>query len=113
MKDNRITGIVLMIAALHVAVLSLIFALHHIGYLMTATLSATLIWGSIFFLNEQRHRVSIAAGLVVGLAVQQVAFQIWKAELPGFWWPLAQFGALQFLIAYALRPEQTLEPTIK
>jgi hypothetical protein len=31
-----------------------------------------------------------------------VAYQVWKAELPGFWRPLAQFEALQFLVAYGI-----------
>ena len=90
------------IAALHVAVLSFVFGLRHIGYLLTTTLSATLIWGVVFFLNERKRRAGFIAGVVLALIVQVVGYQIWKAQLPGFWWPLAQFGALQFLIACAL-----------
>jgi len=87
------------IAALHVAALSFAFGPRHIGYILAATLSATLIWGVVFLLNRRKRRAGIIAGVVVGLAVQQVAYQVWKAELPGFWWPLAQFGTLQFLVA--------------
>jgi len=34
--------------------------------------------------------------------VQQVAYQIWKTQLGGFWWPLVQFGALQSLVAWGI-----------
>jgi hypothetical protein len=40
--------------------------------------------------------------IVVRLAVQQVAYQVRNAKLPGFWWPLAQFGALYLPGAYGI-----------
>lgn len=102
MKNESLFRLMAIIAALHVAVLSAAFGLRHIGYVLAATLSATLIWGVVFFLDERKHRAGIIGGIVAGLAVQQVAYQVWKAELPGFWWPLAQFAALQFLLAYGI-----------
>jgi hypothetical protein len=102
MKSESIFRLMAVIAALHVAVFSFFFELRHCGYILAATLSATLIWGVVFFLKEQMRRAGFIVGVVVGLAVQQVAYQAWKAELPGFWWPLAQFGALQFLVAYGI-----------
>lgn len=102
MKTENLFSLMAVIAALHVAVLSVAFGLRHIGYILAATLSATLIWGLVFFLNERQRRAGFIVGVVASLAVQQVAYQVWKTELPGFWWPLAQFTALQFLVAYGI-----------
>ncbi len=99
MKRHSLLPLTVVIAALHVAVLSVVFGLRHMGYLLATALSATVIWGVVFLLNERKRRAGILAGIIVALAVQQLAYQVWKAELPGFWWPLAQFGALQFLVA--------------
>lgn len=91
-----------MIAALHMAVLSFAFGPRHLGYILTAILSGTLILGGIFLLSGRKRRAGFIAGLVVWLAIQQVAYQIWKDELPGYWWALAQFAALQSLIAVGI-----------
>ncbi len=108
MRGSRVTGIVLLVAALHMAVVSIVFGPRCVGYMMSATLSATLIWGGVFLLDERKHRAGVVAGIVIGLAVQQVAYQVWWGQLGGFWWPLAQFGALQFLIAVGI--SQTAKP---
>ena len=84
------------------AVLSYAFGPRHSGYIFGACLSAVAVWGVVFLWNEQRRRRAMIVGVVLGLIVQQVIYQVWKAELPGFWWPLAQFAALQFLIAFGL-----------
>ncbi len=102
MKQSCITGIVLLVAALHVAVVSLVFGPRHVGYMVSAALSATLIWGGVFVLNGWKRPAGAVAGVVVGLAVQQVAYQVWKEQLGGFWWPVAQFGALQSLVAWGI-----------
>jgi len=102
MKTEKVVCLAGVIVALLVAVLSFAFGLRHIGYILVAALSATLTWGVVFFLNERKRRAGFIVGVVVGLVVQIAAYQVWKAELPGFWWPLAQFGALQFLIAYGM-----------
>jgi hypothetical protein len=99
MRGSCITGIVLLVAALHVAVVGMLFGPRHAGYLVSAALSATLIWGGVFVLNERKRPAGAVARVVVGLAVQQVAYQIWRSQLGGFWWPLGQFGALQGLVA--------------
>jgi hypothetical protein len=102
MKNESLFRLMAIIAALHVGVLSVAFGLRHIGYILAATLSATLIWGVVFLLKERLRRARIIGAVVAGLVVQQVAYQVWKAELPGFWWSLAQFVALQFLVAYGI-----------
>ena len=102
MKGGRVTGLVVVIAALHVAVLSYAFGPRLISYILAASLSALVVWGVVFIVNEARRRRAMIVGVVLGLIVQQVVYQIWKTELPGYWWPLAQFAALQFLIAFGL-----------
>jgi uncharacterized membrane protein YccC len=99
MKRETIIRLTAVIAALHVAVLSFVFGPRHIGYLLVAALSATVIWGAVFFLNERKRRAGFIVGVVASLVIQVVAGRVLKAELPGFWWPLAQFGAVQFLVA--------------
>ena len=102
MKSGRVTGLFVVIAALHVAGLSYAFGLRHISYLLAASLSALVVWGVVFLVNEAKRGRAMIVGVVLGLIVQQVVYQVWKTELPGFWWPLAQFAALQFLIAFGL-----------
>jgi hypothetical protein len=102
MKSESIIRLAAVIAALHVAVLSYAFGPRHIGYSFGACLSALVVWGVVFLWNEQKRRRAMIVGAVLGLIVQQVIYQVWKTEIPGFWWPLAQFAALQFLIAFGL-----------
>ncbi len=99
MRGNRVARIVLLVAAVHVAVLSVVLGPRHVGYLVSATLSATLIWGGVFVLDKRRRQAGVVAGIIAGLVVQQVAYQVWKGQLGGFLWPLAQFGSLQGLVA--------------
>ncbi|HOW68496.1 MAG TPA: hypothetical protein P5186_09395 [Candidatus Paceibacterota bacterium] len=102
MNSGRIAGIILLTAALHIVVLSVVFGFRHVGYMGAATFSGTLIWGGCFFLNEGNRPAGFAAGIVVGLAVQQVVYQAWRVELPGFWWSLILFLALHVLVAFGL-----------
>jgi hypothetical protein len=102
MNGERVAGLVVVIAALHVAVLSYAFGPRHINYIFVACLSALVVWGVVCIVNEARRRRAMIVGVVLGLIVQQVVYQVWKTELPGFWWPLAQFAALQFLIGFGL-----------
>jgi hypothetical protein len=102
MKSDRIRTIVMVTAALHFAVLSFVFGLRHPGYIVTTILSATLIWGVVRLLKGQKGCMPLIAASAMSVAVQQVAYQAWKTELPGFCWPLAQFVALHFLVAVSL-----------
>lgn len=102
MKSESLIGLAAVITALHVIGLSMLLGLRHVGYTLAATLSAPLIWGGVLFLKGGKRPGKQVAGVIIGLTVQQVAHQAWKAELPGFWWPLAQFAAVQFVIAYGL-----------
>jgi hypothetical protein len=69
-----------------------------IAYVVAAYLSAVVVWGSVL-MSMGRGRLGFIVGVGLSVAVQQAAYQVWKGELGGFWWPLAQFGALQALIA--------------
>ncbi len=103
MRANRIVGIVLITAALHVLVLSIVFGPRQAGYIVLATLSATWIWGAVFLTKKWHRRAGLFAGILVGVAFQHVAYRYWKAELPSFWWAFAQFAAIQVLIGMGVR----------
>lgn len=98
MRANRIADIILITIALHVLVLSILFGPRQVGYIVSATLSATWIWGVVFLTKKWHRRAGPFAGIVVGMAFQQVAYRYWKAELPSFWWAFAQFAAIQLLM---------------
>lgn len=102
MRGSRVTGLVVLVAAVHVAVVSILLGPRNAGYLMSAAASAALIWGGVLVLNKRKRQAGVVAGIIAGLAVQQVAYQVWKGQLGGFWWPLAQFGALQSLVAWGI-----------
>jgi hypothetical protein len=62
-----------MIAALRMSGLRIVIGSRQVGYIMLATLSATMIRRVVFLLNERHRRVgSILGG---GIAVQQVAYR--------------------------------------
>jgi hypothetical protein len=102
MKSVSIFSFLIVIAALHLLALSMVAGLRHLGYILAALLSAALIWSAVFFLCGRRPHTGLIAGVVVGLAVQQVAYSAWRTELPGFWWSLAQFGALHTLVGFGI-----------
>jgi hypothetical protein len=102
MKREKLVRLAAVIVALLVTVLSIAFGLRHFGYIIATALSGALIWGVLFFLDERKRRAGLIAGVLVAAVVQQVAYQACKAELPGFWWSLAQFAAVQFLVAYGI-----------
>ena len=39
------------------------------------------------------------AGLLLQLAIQQVAYHVWLSSQAGVWWPLVQFLCLQYVVA--------------
>jgi hypothetical protein len=62
MRGETLIRLVLVIAALHLAILCFVFGLRQFGYILAATLSATLIWGAVFLMDARKRRV----GLIVG-----------------------------------------------
>ena len=91
------------IGSLHIILLSMVCGLHHPGYFLTAIVSGSLIWSMVFLLSGRKFQAGVVAGIVAGLAVQQAAYSVWKPLMPGFWWPLAQFGAIQLIAAFLIK----------
>lgn len=96
----RIAGVV---AALHGVALSLALGPRHAGYILTAILSAALIWSTRSWPSGPKRRAGMAMGSALALGVQQVAYHVWRAELGEPEWPLVQFLALQFLFALGMQ----------
>ena len=103
MKRKHPVDIIAAILALHFAGLSVVFGFRHLGYILAATGTATIVWGAVFFVSKRWRRSGMFTGVALGLASQQITFHVWQSELPGFWWSLAQFVALQYLIAFIIR----------
>ena len=102
LRRERLLSLAAIIAALHVAGLSLVLGPTCIPYLAAAYLTAVVVWGGVSISAKKRPMaVIMGAGLTV--AVQQAAHQAWKAELGESWWPVAQFFALQLLIGAGVR----------
>ena len=93
----RVTEMVLVVAALHGFVLSVVLGPRCVAYLAAAYLCAVTVWGTVG-MSGQRGRAGFVVGLGVSVAVQQASYQAWRAELAGFWWPVAQFFAVQWVI---------------
>jgi hypothetical protein len=89
--------LVAIIASLHVALVSCAFGARCIPYIAAAYLSAVVIWGGVS-MSRWDGPVGVIVGVVLSFAIQQTAYHAWKEELGGFWWPLAQFFAMQVLI---------------
>lgn len=90
--------ILAVVVALHLAALSFVFGPRHIAYILAAYLSALAVWGVVFLISDQKRSASWIVGSLAIVIVQQIAYHTMKSGLPGVWWPLAQFFALQFLI---------------
>jgi hypothetical protein len=61
-------------------------------------MSLWIIWPVVFLPSKQRLQAGWVAGLLVIVITQQIEYHTMKSGLPGVWWPLAQFFALQVLI---------------
>jgi hypothetical protein len=102
MNRENLGRLITIIGSLHLALFAFAFGSRHGGYILAAIMSGALTWGLYVLLDARNILGGAIISVVLGLIAQQVAYQYWKVELPGFWWPLAQFGALQFLIAYGI-----------
>jgi LytS/YehU family sensor histidine kinase len=98
MKAEGFTTIATVVVALHLAVLGFMFGPVAWQYLLVAVLSGVLIWGVGSAVVRRRRWVDLFVGMVVALAVQQIAFRWWRAQFAGAWLPLVQFAALHVLI---------------
>ncbi len=101
-RGEGLWRLVAMIGALHVAVLSLALGPRCVPYLVAAYLSAVVVWGGVA-MSAGKRRVAVMVGVGVTVAVQQAAYQAWKAELADFWWAVAQFLAVQWLVGMGVQ----------
>ena len=102
MKAQGFTTIAAVVVALHVVALGFVFGPVTWQYLLVAVGSGVLIWGVGSALRSRRRWAGLFVGMVVAVAVQQIAFRWWRAQFAGAWLPLAQFAALHFLIGLGL-----------
>ncbi len=93
---------VLAIFAAHLLLLSLVIGLRHPTFFLTASSSATIIWGGLFFWRGPHCRYSMFIGAVLALGFEQAACHWWFPDLPSLWWPLAQYACVQYLTAFTL-----------
>lgn len=88
------------VVALHLAALSFAMGPRCVGYVVSAYFAAVAVWGGVL-MSARKRRAALAIGLVLSAVIQQAAFQVWRAELSGFWYALAQFFSIQVLIGMA------------
>jgi hypothetical protein len=96
-RGEGLWRLVAMIGALHVAVVSFALGPRCLAYIGAAYLSAVVVWGGVA-MSARKRRVAVMVGAGLTVAVQQAAYQAWKAELGGVWWAVVQFLALEWLI---------------
>jgi len=102
MRAKGFTSVAAVVVALHSAVLGFMFGPVAWQYLLVAVISGALIWGVGWVLMSQRRWAGLFVGMVVALAVQQIAFRWWRGQFAGAWLPLVQFAALHVLIGLGL-----------
>jgi hypothetical protein len=90
------------VVALHLIVLGFFFFKPPVNYFAVTCLSTVIVWAAVFAWVKRKRWVGITAGLLLQLAVQQVAYHAWLSDQAGVWWPLVQFLALQYVIALRL-----------
>jgi hypothetical protein len=97
-RSERLWRLVAVIAGLHLFAVSIALGPRCIAYIVAAYLSAVAVWDVVSLARKERRRVGWVAGLLVIVVIQQMAYHRMKSALPGVWWPLVQFFAVQLLI---------------
>ena len=97
----KVAKIVSVILALHVIVLGFFFYKPPAYYFLIICLSTVIVWSVVFSFSSGKRRAGIIAGLLLQVAIQQAAFHTWASD-QNVWWPLAQFLALQYVMALRL-----------
>jgi uncharacterized membrane protein AbrB (regulator of aidB expression) len=98
MDTKSLLRILAVVMGMHLAALSFVFGPRSITYVLAAYLSSVVVWGIVLLVSRQKQPAGWIVGSLVIVIIQQVAYHTMKSGLPGFWWPLAQFFAVQFLI---------------
>ena len=99
MKVAKILSVVL---AVHLIVLSFFFFRPPVNYFLVTCLSTVIVWSVVFQFSSRKRWAAVIAGLLLQLAIQQVAYHAWLSAQAGIWWPLAQFLSLQYVVALRL-----------
>jgi hypothetical protein len=98
----RIAKVASVILALHLIVLGFFFYKPPVNYFVVICFSTVIVWLVVFSFSSRKRRDGIIAGLLLQLAIQQVAYHAWVSDQAGVWWPLAQFLSLQYVVALRL-----------
>ncbi len=107
----KIVNILSVVVALLVIVLGFVIFKPPLNYFVVSCLSTIMVWAAVFSL-KRRPRAAIIVGVLLQITIQQVAYHAWLAPQTSLWWPLAQFLALQYVVALRLAgsPDKTPGP---
>src|SRR5688500_11001048 len=93
----------------HIAIAAFFFFKPTPHYFMVTCFSTVFVWSAAFAVKRFRT-VAIVATSLIQIIVHHLAYPLWQAELASFWWPFAQFAALQYIIIQALSSRDTIGP---
>ena len=99
MRTPKPVRIALLVVALHFFALSFFMWKPPAKYFFATCMASVVVWGTVFSRKEHRRRAGVVVGLGVALVIQQLIFQVWRSEMTGIWWPLAQFLSIQYVVA--------------
>ncbi len=102
MSTVKVAKIALVVLALHLIVLGFFFYKPPVNYFTVVCFSTVIVWPITFSLSKRRKWAGLIAGLVVQVAIQQVAYHVWLSREASLWWPLVQFLALQYVLVLRL-----------
>lgn len=97
----KIVKVLSVVVALHLIVLGFVFFKPPLNYFAVMCLSTILVWAAVFTF-KRRPRAAMIVGVLLQITIQQVAYHAWLSSQTSIWWPLAQFLALQYVVALRL-----------
>jgi hypothetical protein len=98
----RFAKIASVVVALHLIVLGCFFFKTPLKYFVVVCLSTVIVWPAVFAFGKRKKWTAIIAGSLLQITIQQVAYHAWLSNQVAVWWPLAQFLALQYVMALRL-----------
>ena len=103
MRGSCVTGIVLLVAALHVAVVSMRVWTAARGLPDVGDVERDVDLGrGVCVERAEAARRALSRVLSSAWPCSRWRIRSGRSQLGGFWWPLAQFGALQSLVAWGI-----------
>ena len=103
MRAGKIASVVV---AAHLIALAFFFFKPPVNYFVANCLSTVIVWPAAFAFSKRKKWAGIIAASLLQLAIQQVAYHAWVSVQAAVWWPLAQFIALQYVIALRIGSPQ-------